>query len=47
MNFCNSSEKIDFNDIYSSDNDKCLTIVNIILSLWDLENGRNEMRQSV
>ena len=31
MNFCNSSEKIDFNDIYSSDNDKCLTIVNIMI----------------
>ena len=32
-----------FEDIFTSDVDKILH-VKIILSVWDLENGRNEMR---
>ena len=43
-NLCESIDKIDFNDIYSNDTEKCLAVVKIVLSLWDLENGKNEMR---
>ena len=44
INLCNNNEKIDFDDIYSSDEDKCLQTVKSIASLWDLESGKNEMR---
>ena len=44
LNRYDEQQKVDFNDIFSGDNDKCFQIVQIILSLWDLENGKNEMR---
>ena len=47
INRCTSFEKIDFNDIYSEDTEKSFAIVEIILSLWDLENGKNEMRRNL
>ena len=34
-------------DMYSDDTEECLKVINAILSMWDLENGRNEMRQPV
>ena len=37
-------DKLTFDDIYASDVDKNLHVVKTILSVWDLENGRNEMR---
>ena len=40
-------DKIDYNDIYSGNTDKCFAVVQIILALWDLENGKNEMRHIV
>ena len=43
-NFYTSQTKVDFNDIYSSDENTCLQILDVIASLWDLENGKNEMR---
>ena len=43
-NLYESIDKIDFNDIYCNDTEKCLAIVKIVLTLWDLENGKNEMR---
>lgn len=33
-----------FNDIFTSEVDKSLHNVETISSMWDLENGRNEMR---
>ena len=44
INLRNKDEKVSFNDIYSDDDDKCLLVVRTILSMWDLDNGRNEMR---
>ena len=44
INRLNSMEKIAFDDIYASDVDKNLNVVQTILSVWDLENCRNEMR---
>lgn len=46
INLCNSQTKLNFDDIYSEDTVKCLKVVETILSLWDLENGRNEMRST-
>ena len=40
-----TGDKIDYNNIFSDDTAKCSEIVTIILSLWDLENGKNEMRR--
>ena len=45
INAYNDGRKLDFDDIYSNDYEKCLDIVKIILSMWDLENGKNEMRK--
>ena len=47
INMHTSGQKINYDDIYSDDTDKCWAIVSIILSMWDLENGRNEMRMKV
>ena len=44
INHFHSSEKIIFDDIYSSDERLCYEIVRIIMTMWDLENGKNEMR---
>ena len=44
MNRYNSLEKITFDDIYANEVEKNLHVVQAILSVWDLENGRNEMR---
>ena len=43
-NMYENNDSVDFNDIYSDDDGKCFQIVQKILSLWDLENGKNEMR---
>ena len=47
VNLVNKSRRICFDDIYLNDNDRCLAVVETILSLWDLENGKNEMRQLI
>ena len=44
INLYNGKSKADFQDIYSRDESKCLHIVEIVASLWDLESGKNEMR---
>ena len=44
LNYCDNSENINYDDIYSPDADKCLKVLKAILSMWDLENGKNEMR---
>ena len=47
MNRYGADNKIDYSDIYSNDTAKCFAIVQIILSMWDLESGKNEMRKMV
>ena len=47
VNLCSSSDKIDYNDLYSDDIGKCFSVVNTILSVWDLENGKNEICQNM
>ena len=44
VNLFETTEKIEFEDIYSDDDDKVLTVVKTILSVWDLAHGRNEVR---
>ena len=39
-----SAEKINFDDIYSDDIDKVRNVVRCILSMWDLERGKNVIR---
>ena len=43
-NLCNSTSKIDYDDIYSEDENKCQNVVQVVMSMWDLENGKNVMR---
>ena len=43
LNRYNCEEKIAFEDIYSDNDEKCLTVVKAILSLWDLNNGKNDI----
>ena len=44
-NLYNSANKITYDDIYSDDEVKCFAVVDRILSVWDLGNGKNNMRQ--
>ena len=46
INLYNNPMKVDFKDVFSSDENRCLQIVKVIASLWDLESGRNETRVS-
>ena len=39
-----SDKKIDFSDIYSDDRSKSLGVVERVLTMWDLGNGKNVMR---
>ena len=43
-NLCRSDDKIDFNLIYSENIHESIKVVEIILKLWDLGNGKNAMR---
>ena len=45
VNLINKSQRISFNDIYLGNYEQCLEVVETILSLWDLENEKNEMRR--
>ena len=44
-NLINSTEVVTYGDIYLDDYERCLVVVETILKLWDLENGKNEMRR--
>ena len=44
VNLYDSTTKVNYPDIYSDDNSKCLQVVNAIISIWDLENGKNEIK---
>ena len=45
INLCNNPCKITFDDIYHDNYERCLAVVETILNMWDLENGKNEMRR--
>ena len=47
INLFRKRDKIDYDDIYSSNIEKCFTVVQVILAVWDLENSKNEMRHAV
>ena len=40
----NRETKVDFDDIFSTSNEKVMSVVQCIFSVWDLERGKNEMR---
>ena len=46
VNWYHNSEKIVYSDIFSDDTDRCLIVVKAILTVWDLNNGKNEVRRS-
>ena len=43
-NLCDNDGKISFSDIFSYDDEKVDSVMRVILSVWNLENGKNEMR---
>ena len=43
-NFCDTDEKTDFNMIYSEDAEQIQSVLKVVMSLWDLEHGKNSMR---
>ena len=47
VNLVDKSRGITLDDIYFDDYDRCLAVVETIHSLWDLENGKNEMRRLI
>ena len=46
INLGESGEKIDFGDINTDDAVKCRAVLEIIISIWDLANGKNDMRRT-
>ena len=40
-------EKIDYENIHCDDTEKVINVVRCILSIWDLERGKNEIRTEV
>ena len=44
VNLYDKTEKIEFHDIHSDDGDKIMNVIKIILLVWDLAHGRNEVR---
>ena len=46
INFYDSDIKVDFLDIYSSDSDMLSKMAGVVLGIWDLANGKNEMRNN-
>ena len=47
INRFRDNKKIIYSDILSNDTEKCYAVVQVILSVWDLENGKNEMRRTM
>ena len=45
INLCDSINKIEYSLIYSEDLNDVLQVVTIILKMWDLGFGKNEMRE--
>ena len=46
INLCNREPKINFELIHSDDVDESIKVVSAIISMWDLENGKNCMRMT-
>ena len=44
INMKGAESKINFNDIYTDDTEKCQTVLRQIIKMWDLVHGKNEMR---
>ena len=44
-NLSTSSVKLNFDDIYSDDRAKSLLVIERVLLMWDLGNGKNIMRR--
>ena len=47
INLVNSTSRICFDNIYMDEYQSCNAVVEVILLLWDLENGKNEMKCTV
>ena len=45
VNRCDKVDKIDFEKIYSDEMDEVITVVNAILTIWDLYHGKNTIRR--
>ena len=45
INLRGTIHRVAYDDIYSEDNDKVMKVVEVILSMWDLANGKNQMRE--
>ena len=45
INLRSSVNKVTYDDLYSLDIDKIMKIVEVIMSMWDLANGKNQMRE--
>ena len=46
INLKEKDEKVDFDDIYTNDAVKCRAVLGKIISIWDLANGKNDMRKA-
>ena len=44
VNLYEQSEKIDFEKIYSDEMTEAMTVVDVILAVWDLEHGKNTVK---
>ena len=44
LNLVGTGRKCDFDMIYSEDKEKMVSVIVIILSMWDLEYGKNTMK---
>ena len=45
INLLTSSVKLNFDDIYSDDRTRSLLVIERVLLMWDLGNGKNIMRR--
>ena len=45
INAYDSDEKVDFKLIYSDEMEQIKKVINIILTMWDLGCGKNEIRE--
>ena len=44
LNLYGSDVKYDFQTIYSKDEESVIRTIDVVMSMWNLENGRNEMK---
>ena len=47
INLFDSNEKVDYSLIYSDDLNDVLKVVTVILKMWDLGFGKNDMRDQI